>query len=142
MYCTPDDMTSRFSEDELIQLTDKDGSHGGVVSAVLEQSISDASATIDGYIGGRYQLPLSSVPSILTRLCCDVARYFLYDDQLGEDHQVSKRHKEAIDYLKLVGNGKVQLGISSKSERPQATSTAMMQSGGSVFSRANSKGFI
>ena len=142
MYCAADDMTKRFSEDELVQLTDKDGSHNSIVSEVLDQAISDASATIDGYIGGRYQMPLSSVPSILTRLCCDIARYFLYDDQLGEEHQVSKRHKEAIDYLKQVGSGKVQLGISSKSERPQATSTAMMQSGGRVFDRASSKGFV
>lgn len=142
MYCAADDMKSRFSEDELIQLTDKDGSVGAVVPQVLERAIQDASATIDGYIGGRYTLPLSSVPLILNRLCCDVARYFLYDDQLGEEHQVTKRYQSAIKYLEQVGNGKVQLGINTKNQRPQTTATAVMQSSGSVFGRDNSKGFI
>lgn len=142
MYCAADEMTNRFSEEELIQLTDKDGSVGAIVTEVLEQSIADASATIDGYIGGRYQLPLSSVPSILHRLCCDIARYFLYDDQLGEEHQATKRYESAIKYLEQVSNGKVQLGITQTSERPKTTATALMQSGGSVFGRSQSKGFI
>jgi phage gp36-like protein len=141
-YCTRDDMITRFSIEELIELTDKDGSTGAIVDAVVDQAIADASATIDGYIGGRYQLPLSSVPSILLRMACDLARYFLYDDQLGDEHQVTKRYRDAIEYLKQVGNGKVQLGINSNSERPAPTSTAQMVSSGSVFSRENSKGFI
>ncbi|CCN69785.1 gp436 family protein [Vibrio nigripulchritudo] len=142
MYCALEDMTHRFSEDELAQLTDKDGTHGAIVADVLTRAIEDASHTIDGYIGGRYQLPLSSTPVILKRLCCDIARYFLYDDQLGEAHQATKRYDSAIKYLEQVSSGKVQLGINAKSERPQTTSTAMMQSGGSVFGRDKSKGFI
>lgn len=142
MYCTADDMTQRFSEEELIQLTDKDGSAEGVVVAVLEQAISDASATINGYIGGRCELPLTSVPAILVRMACDIARYFLYDDQLGDEHQVTKRYEDAIKFLEQVSAGKVDLGISAKGERPNTTATAMMTSAGSVFSRKNSRGFM
>ncbi|MGR5271358.1 gp436 family protein [Vibrio alginolyticus] len=142
MYCTQTDMETRFSEQELMQLTDKDGSAGAVVTAVLDQAIRDASATIDGYIGGRCQLPLSSVPAILTRTACDLARYYLYDDQLGDEHQVTKRYQSAIKYLEQVGSGKVDLGISAGGERPKPTSTAVMHSGGSVFGRDRSKGFI
>ncbi|MCG9624638.1 DUF1320 domain-containing protein [Vibrio mediterranei] len=142
MYCTVTQLQERFSKQELIALTDKDGSTGAMVVVVAEQAITDASATIDGYLGGRYALPLSAVPTILERICCDLARYYLYDDALGEEHQATKRYKDGIDYLKQVALGKVQLSLSSTQTKPAETNTAEMMSGGSVFGRENSKGFM
>ena len=65
MYATRQDMISRFGEEEIRLLTDRDGSAGAIVDAVLDQVLADASAEIDGYIGGRYRLPLVTVPQIL-----------------------------------------------------------------------------
>lgn len=142
LYCTQSDMEQRFGNDELVSLTDRDGSAGQIVESVLSQAIADASATIDGYLGGRYTLPLSSVPQNLTRLACDIARYYLFDDQLGDEHQASKRYTNAISYLKDVGSGRLQLGITQDSQQPQQTSTATITSGGTAFGREQSKGFI
>ncbi|SHO58796.1 gp436 family protein [Vibrio quintilis] len=142
MYCTQDDLINRFGEDELIQLTDRDGSTGAVVPAVSAQAITDAGATIDGYIGGRYRLPLSAVPEVLERLACDIARYFLYDRSLDPEHQAAKRYSDAISYLKDVAKGSVQLGLDEQQSKPETTATAIMQSAGSVFTRDQSKGFL
>lgn len=142
MYCSLEDMRTRFDHTELIQLTDKDGSAGDVVESVLSHAITDACATIDGYIGGRYKLPLVNAPSVLTRTACDLARYYLYDDQLGDEHQVTKRYQSAIRYLEQVSAGKVQLGIHTPSSAPSTTNTAIVDSAGSVFARERSKGFI
>jgi phage gp36-like protein len=142
LYCTQSDLVQRFGNDELVSLTDRDGSAGQIVEPVLNQAIADASATIDGYLGGRYTLPLSSIPQNLTRLACDIARYYLFDDSLGDEHQAAKRYTNAISYLKDIGSGRLQLGITQDSQQPQQTSTASMVSSGTVFGRDKSKGFI
>ncbi|MDX1301190.1 gp436 family protein [Photobacterium sp.] len=142
MYCTRDDMKGRFGEQELIALTDRDGSAGAVVDSVLNQAIDDACATIDGYLGGRYSLPLHIVPRVLARTACDLARYYLNDDVLGDEHQVAKRYKDAISYLEKVGRGVLQLGVDSNNARPESNNTATITSAGSVFGRDRAKGFI
>ncbi|MGF1775899.1 gp436 family protein [Vibrio nomapromontoriensis] len=142
MYCTVTQLQGRFSEQELIALTDKDGSTGALVLDVAEQAIKDASSTIDGYLGGRYALPLRNVPTILERICCDLSRYYLYDDTLGEEHQAAKRYVDAVKYLEQVGRGQVQLGLSDTQTKPEQTNSAEMMSAGSVFGRDSAKGFI
>lgn len=73
----------------------------------LSDAISDASAEIDGYLSGLYGLPLLSPPAALTRVCSDIARYYLYDDAAPD--QVAKRYDNAIAYLREVGMGKIHL---------------------------------
>ena len=124
------------------RMTDRDGSAGAIVDTVLNQAVDDASATIDGYLGGRYDLPLQVVPRVLTRTACDLSRYYLYDEQLGEEHQAAKRYAEAISYLEKVGRGVLQLGVDRNNHRPETNNIATMTSAGSVFSRQNGKGFI
>ena len=90
MYANTDNMLSRFGEQDLMLLTEREGSVPGQINiAVLEQALRDASAEIDGYIVGRYTLPLTTVPAVLERNCCDIARYFLYGEKAPE--QVEKR---------------------------------------------------
>lgn len=143
MYCTSKDMIDRFGKQELIELTDRDGSAGDIVEEVLNQAVDDASATIDGYLGGRYSLPLHIVPRVLARTACDLARYYLNDDVLGDEHQVAKRYKDGISYLEKVGRGILQLGLDSNNARAESNNnTATITSAGSVFGRGRAKGFI
>ncbi|MCE7638385.1 DUF1320 domain-containing protein [Vibrio fluvialis] len=142
MYCTADDMIKRFERYEMVKLTDKEGSGDEVVSSVLDQAISDAGATIDGYLAGVVRLPLSSVPENLNRLCADIARYYLYDDVLDDTHQAARRYKESIDYLKQVAAGKIRLSMPAEAANNAATNLAEVYSAGSVFARDKSKGFV
>ncbi|PHS48758.1 MAG: hypothetical protein COB05_04410 [Marinobacter sp.] len=139
MYCSAQDMIDRFGERELIELTDRD--HTGVVDqTVIRQAIQDATAEVDGYLAGRYQLPLSQPPLVLVRVCCDIARFLLYDDNLPE--VVEKRHKSVVDLLRQVSSGRVSLGVSETGQAPTSSDGARIESGGSVWSRRNSKGFL
>lgn len=138
-YCTVEDMTSRFGEQELIDLSAPGQSQ--MDTQVLDQAISDAQAEIDGYIGARYQLPLSPVPTVLVRLSCNIARYFLYNDQMTE--VVEKSYKDAIRFLSDVSKGSVQLGVNNLGESAtQTDSLAEMQSDSPVWKRNDSSGFI
>jgi len=134
-YCTKQDMIDRFSEQELIDVTDREQLML-INDVVLDQAISDAAAEIDSYLG-RYDLPLSVVPPVLVRLSCDIARYFLYDDMPTE--QVTKRYEVAIKFLLNVAKGHIDL---AQPGAPSATQNlVLMQSDGSVFARSG-KGLI
>lgn len=107
-YCTQADLVTRFGNDEILQLSDK-ARVGEIDSEVVNRAIDDASAEIDGYLAGRYRLPLSAVPALLTLYACDIARYRLFED--GAYEQVIERYNNALRYLRDVAQGKVQLFV-------------------------------
>lgn len=143
MYCTTQALIDRYGEDELIQLTAEADDLGEFPDQInqtqVDRAIADAAATIDSYLAARYPLPLSKVPPVLERFACDMARYFLHDRSPLEE--VTNRYKDAIRYLEKVAKGDISLGIDSDGQRPQTTDGAIMESGGSVFSR-DDKSFI
>lgn len=138
-YCTIADMLSRFGESELVQLTNPGGTV--VDEAVLGQVILDAAAEIEAYLGGRYALPLNPVPKVLVRIACNLARYYLYDNESNE--AVEKGREDAVGFLKSVAKGDIRLGIASDGGTAvQTESTSAMQADNPVWGRAKSGGFI
>jgi phage gp36-like protein len=105
-YATQSDMTDRFDEQEIIELTDRTGA--GVVNAtVLGKALADADALIDGYLAARYTLPLTYTPAILVGPAADIARFRLWDDRATEE--VRQRYEDAMAMLKLISQGVVVL---------------------------------
>lgn len=140
-YCTVADMLSRYGQQDMILLSWREGAADGEINQpVIEQAIADATAEINGYIGGRYELPLSQVPDVLVRHCCDIARYLMSGDRTPET--VQKRYDSVISYLVKVGKGDLSLGLSQGSPTEPSETIAMIQADGQVFNRNNSKGFI
>lgn len=109
-YATQADLTDRFGAVEMAQVTDR---VSGVVIdvTVLGRALSDADAEIDSYLATRYSLPLASTPVVLVRLAADVARYRLFDD--AAPAQVRQRYEDAINLLKRMASGDVQLAGST-----------------------------
>ncbi|MFB9160500.1 gp436 family protein, partial [Chromobacterium violaceum] len=90
-------------------LTDREYT-GQIDDMLLADALASANVEIDGYIGGRYPLPLALPPKILTGYACDIARYRLCGSgtQLTED--IRDRYRDAVRFLELVAAGKVTLG--------------------------------
>jgi len=130
-YCTKQNMIDRFTEDELIRLTDRPLLLS-INDAVLNPAIADAEAEIDSYLS-RYPLPLATVPTVLIRLSCDIARYYLYDDQATE--QVTRRYDAAVKFLLAVSKGQINLGTDANGTATASENFAQMQSEGHVFAR-------
>jgi phage gp36-like protein len=101
--------------------------------------LEDASSLIDGYLAGRYPLPLAHVPTALVPICCDIARHRLYGEQAPE--QIAKRYEAAVAFLKSVGRGELALGLSVDGEQLESQNLAELQSDGRVFGR-QAGGFI
>lgn len=119
-YATVQDMIDRYGEPEMIQLTDP-----GIVSVQApkaQRALDDAQAFADSFVGRVYRLPLAGctkrapvpgdlgavqqvAPPQLTRVVCDVARYYLYSD-LAPEHEVYLRYKAAERELMQIAEGK------------------------------------
>lgn len=121
-YCTRQNMIDRFTEQELIQLSDRDNL-GVIDDAVLTQSILDADAEINSYLS-RYTLPLANVPANLVRMACDIARYYLYDDAIIDTVKI--RYDQAISYLMQVAKGNITLGPDVNGESLEATQGSIL----------------
>lgn len=107
-YATVTDLQDRLGEARLIQLTDLgDPPLGLVNAAVAQKALDDASAEIDGYLAGRYTLPLTPVPGILKVHCLTLANYRLLGSAALE---IDREDVKGVrDYLTKVGSGALAL---------------------------------
>ena len=58
-YCTPEDIEKQVSTHTLIQLTNDNPDQETVDTVVCEEALIYSSTLIDGYLRGKYTLPLS-----------------------------------------------------------------------------------
>lgn len=128
-YATQDDLVARFGEPELIQVSDRDGL-GVVGAATVALALSDTEAEIDGYLAGRYALPLAATPAILTGIACDLARARLWVDAASE--RILSAAKNARALLRSIADGAITLGLPAAST-PASTASPSVAQGDAVF---------
>jgi phage gp36-like protein len=138
MYCDLTELRIRFGLDEINQLIDPDGT--GPDESIAQAELATASASIDSYLAGRYTLPLTVAPVILTGICADLTRYALYRNAVPE--LVKERYLAAVRWLRDVADGKASLGLSTSQATPATDAAIEIKSGGNVWHRDASKGFI
>lgn len=113
-YATLDNLTDRFGADMLVGLTDRSQPATGVIdAAVVDRALADADAMVDGYVGGRYVLPLAEVPPLIADIARTIAIWKLHtykpDDKITEDY------KDALRILRDISDGKITLNVASNS---------------------------
>jgi phage gp36-like protein len=137
MYADIDDMTTRFGEQELLELTDANLT-GTVNAAVVQTAICDATELINGYVAGRYRVPLAPVPDMVRRWCCDIARFYLHNVAVPD--AVKAGHDAALQGLREVARGVVQLQAAG-AETSSASGEAVLAVGSRIFTDGNMRGF-
>lgn len=117
-YISRDEMIALCSKVELIQLSHDDlENHYDYQDiepdwAVVDKAISHACQVADGYLAGRYALPLQSVPTLLNTWCGDIARYWLHKRRINASEMpkpLQTAYDDALKMLNLVQNGKMHL---------------------------------
>jgi phage gp36-like protein len=144
MYCTLADIRATVPESDLIQLTDDAISPVVVNQVNVDRAITDAGELIDGYLRGRYALPLSPVPGLLNTLAADVAIYRLYARRikLTPPEGVTERYKNALKILEQIQADKISLGSESSGGGVTVESGGAVVSGPvRIFSRDSMRGF-
>ncbi len=109
MYASAQDFIDAFGQPETIMLTNLDDAAATTPNLVpLDKALTDATALIDAYVGGRYVLPLTVVSTVVHRYCLDIARYML--DRIRSREDVRVRYEDALKFFESVVKGHVSLG--------------------------------
>lgn len=143
-YATVQDVINRYPNRDLVQLTNEDPTLTTINNAPITQALADASAEIDGYIEGRFTLPLADPPAVLNRLTTDIAMYRLQSLRPLHDLQdARKRYEDAIAMLTRVAAGELTLGLSVDSQEPPVATGAVEAVEGPerVFNRDKLRGY-
>ena len=142
-YATAQDKINRYPNRDLVQLTNEDPAATTVNTTPITQALADASAEIDGYIEGRFTLPLTDPPAVLNRLTTDIAMYRMQSLRpLHDLEDARKRYEDAVATLIKVADGELTLGLSSDNqEPPTAESAENVQGPNRVFNRKKLRGY-
>lgn len=142
-YATPQDIINRYPNRDLVQLTNEDPTATTINTIVLQQALDDASAEIDGYMGGRFTLPLADVPMVLNRVACDVAIYRLQSLRPIHDlMDARRRYDDAIAMLSKVASGDLTLGIATDGKETAIDQSAeQTEEPLRLFKRKSMRGF-
>lgn len=110
MYCTLDDIEKHTSTPTLMQLTSDDGQEI-VDKTVVEEALLYSSALIDGYLRGRYSLPLDICFPLLRVLAVDLSVYRLYSRRMRNEmpEVIETAYKNAIATLRDIQKGVISL---------------------------------
>ena len=112
MYCQLEDIQKQVYQDTLIQLTD-DNQTGEINPDVIDEAIMYSSILIDGYLRGRYILPLSQTPAIISIIAVDLCIFRLYSRRFDTNmpETVKEKYAHSIKMLEQIQKGKLLLGI-------------------------------
>lgn len=125
MYATQDDLVTEFGERELLDVAGTGDQANRVLDAAkIANALTDVTETMNGYIKGRYTLPLNPVPGLLRPIACDLARYRLRNRSAGKStmtDEVRQRFEDAIKQLKDIAAGRLLLDIPSSEATPTET---------------------
>lgn len=126
-YATRETLELRFGVEEIGQRESALGP-GSIDGALI-----DADALIDGYLVGRYALPLSVVPANLPAVAAQLVRYALLGDAATERSR--NDYKDAMTWLRDVQAGRVLLQAATPLPGNAPESIVISSSAGSVFKR-------
>lgn len=117
MYCTQEDIEKQITTPTLIQLTN-DKSEDVIDESVTFEAILYSSTLIDGYLRGKYTLPLDTRFPLLRIIAVDLSIYRLYGRRLSSDlpEAILEQYKEAIKTLEKIQKGTIALEIETDDE--------------------------
>ena len=120
-YSTTDTLKTKISEKQLIQLTD-DAQLGTIDTTVFDQENANVRNLIDGYLRGRYPLPLVTVPGELVDLSDRILVCALTKLRFRNDtpDSITSEMKACIDQLKDIQKGVFILDINTTTDTPAA----------------------
>ena len=140
-YATPGDMDKHFGNEEVLIAFDRDGSLTAD-TGVLSAAIVAASEEIDSFLAVRYDLPLATVPGVLTRVCCDLAMYLGSANHGSMTEAKRERYTDRPKWLKMLSKGEVSLGVKEAAESVQDEAALPPVTETRLFTRTKMRGLV
>lgn len=140
-YAAATDLDSYFGAAEVLIAADRDGD-GTADVGVVADAIAAAEEEIDSYLAVRYDLPLSSVPGVLKRVCCDLTMYHMSFGHAAMTEEKRTRYTDGISWLGKLSKGVVTLGLEEATVTVQDEATIATSSETRLFSRTKMDGLF
>ncbi|MRR56959.1 MAG: DUF1320 domain-containing protein [Deltaproteobacteria bacterium] len=131
-YCTLADIEA--PNEDLIELTD-DTDTGAVDQANVDKAIAHADELIDGYLRGRYTLPLDPVPGLIRTLAAVITLRRLYGrrPRLKIPEALADDYKNALKLLENIQKGLVTLGAATPGEELPTDAVSQVKAPARIF---------
>lgn len=117
MYTTPESLTLKYGNQHLIYLTIKEltGDEISPDLILLDREIGRVDGIIDGYLRGRYTLPLAEIPPELAGYAEDMvlARIYGCMPERSVPEDVVRAAKEAVAWLRDIQKGLATLSVAT-----------------------------
>lgn len=121
-YATLAILTARYGTAALIAQTDRAVVPTGAIdSAVVARALADADAVIDGYVGKKFNLPLSVTSPLLEDLAAKIAFWNLHVTM--PDEKVKLDYQEALRQLREIAAGTIGIPGATGTE-PEGTGSS------------------
>ncbi|WP_048646600.1 gp436 family protein [Nitratireductor soli] len=140
-YCTLQELTDRYSERMLVEISDRADAPTGMIDAdLITRAIADADALIDGYLKVRYRLPLASVPRLVKDLSLRISIYYAHAHVAAE--KIRRDYEEALSSLKHISQGLIRLDLDGVEPEASGASEVRTNNPERPITAATMKGYI
>ena len=140
-YCTLQELTDRYSERMLIEISDRgDTPAEEVDQTLIDRAIADADALIDGYLSVRYALPLASVPRLVKDLSLRISIYYAHAHVAAE--KIRRDYEEALKTLEHLSKGLIRLDLDGAEPAASGASEVRTNEPERPIAAATMKGYI
>jgi len=120
MYCTLYDIKQQVPENTLIEITD-DVQANEINTVIIDEAILYSETLIEGYLRGRYTLPLTTIPVLIKIISSDLTVFRLYSRRFQADMPASidDKYKNSIKLLEQIQKRIISLGIEVPASPPE-----------------------
>lgn len=140
-YCTQIQLEARYGAALLVEISDRaDVPTGTIDAGLITRAITDATALIDGYLAGRYALPLATIPALVTDLAQRIAIYYAHSNVASE--KISKDYEAALRQLKDIASGLIKLDAGGAEPEGSGASEVRTNEPERAFTAQTMKGFV
>lgn len=107
-YCDLSDITSTITADDVLQLTDDEGT-GSINTSRVDEAIAKSDGLILAFTGGNV---LNPVPEIIRQISVELSIYHLYKRRFASNmpESIDKGYARSMDLLKQIQSGKISIG--------------------------------
>ncbi|EPX84573.1 Mu-like prophage protein gp36 [Rubellimicrobium thermophilum DSM 16684] len=140
-YTTLAQLIERYGEALLIALTDRGTVATGTVDPdAVARALADADAVIDGYLAGRYVLPLAAVPALIADLAAAIAIWKLHIGQ--PDPKIEADYRDALKLLRDIADGRLRISAAGAEPAGTGGTGARITDRARPLTAENLKGFV
>jgi phage gp36-like protein len=140
-YCTQVELESRYGTALLVEISDRsDAASSTIDVSLITRAIADAAALIDGYLAGRYALPLATIPALVTDLAQRIAIYYAHTNVASD--KIARDYEAALRQLKDIASGLIKLDAGGAEPAGSGASEVRTNEPERPLSAATMKGFV